>query len=98
MTHKGLLDKYLGIEIKDLFSYKEQIFQSVQELPGKLIVKEYPTKSASTNTLKLHLEKLKLRVLNQIRLLLTTVIFFVLFLIKRRRDKNLKLFMKNCEV
>lgn len=50
-----------GIEIKDLFSYKEQIFQSVQELPGKLIVKEYPTKSASTNTLKLHLEKLKVK-------------------------------------
>jgi archaellum biogenesis ATPase FlaH len=50
-----------GIELKDLFSYKEQIFQSVQDLAGKLIVKEYPTKSASTNTIKLHLEKLKIK-------------------------------------
>ena len=50
-----------GIELKNLFSFKEQIFQSVQELAGKLIVKEYPTKSASTNTLKLHLEKLKIK-------------------------------------
>jgi archaellum biogenesis ATPase FlaH len=32
-----------------------------QELPGKLIIKEYPTKSASTQTLKNHLEKLKQR-------------------------------------
>jgi archaellum biogenesis ATPase FlaH len=50
-----------GIEIRDLYTFKEQIFESVQNLPGKLIVKEYPTKSASTNTLKLHLEKLKMR-------------------------------------
>jgi archaellum biogenesis ATPase FlaH len=50
-----------GIELKDLFSFKEQIFQSVQNLEGKLIVKEYPTKSASTNTIKIHLEKLKMK-------------------------------------
>jgi KaiC/GvpD/RAD55 family RecA-like ATPase len=49
-----------GIELKDLFSFKEQIFQSVQNLEGKLIVKEYPTKSASTNTIKIHLEKFSL--------------------------------------
>lgn len=50
-----------GIEIRELYSFKEQIFESVQNLAGKLIVKEYPTKSASTNTIKLHLEKLKMR-------------------------------------
>lgn len=50
-----------GIEIRDLYTFKEQIYDSVQNLAGKLIVKEYPTKSASTNTLKLHLEKLKMR-------------------------------------
>lgn len=50
-----------GIEIRELYSFKEQIFDSVQNLSGKLIVKEYPTKSASTNTLKLHLEKLKIK-------------------------------------
>jgi len=50
-----------GIEIRELFSFKEQIFDTVQNLEGKLIVKEYPTKSASTNTIKLHIEKLKMR-------------------------------------
>jgi replicative DNA helicase len=50
-----------GIELRDLYSFKEQIFETVQNLQGKLIVKEYPTKSASTNTIKLHLEKLKMR-------------------------------------
>jgi len=33
----------------------------VLEVPGKLIIKEYPTKSASTQTLKNHIEKLKQR-------------------------------------
>lgn len=50
-----------GIELRDLYSFKDQIYETVQNLQGKLIVKEYPTKSASTNTLKLHLEKLKMR-------------------------------------
>jgi len=50
-----------GINLSDLYSFKEQIFDTVQNLAGKLIVKEYPTKSASTNTIKLHLEKLKMR-------------------------------------
>ena len=50
-----------GIDLSDLYSFKEQIFDTVQNLTGKLIVKEYPTKSASTNTIKLHLEKLKMR-------------------------------------
>jgi replicative DNA helicase len=53
-----------GIELRDLYSFKEQIFETVQNLPGKLIVKEYPTKSASTNTIKMHLEKLKMRGVN----------------------------------
>jgi len=50
-----------GIELSDLYSFKEQIFETVKNLEGKLIVKEYPTKSASTNTIKMHLEKLKMR-------------------------------------
>jgi len=33
----------------------------VHELKGKLIIKEYPTKSASTKTIKTHLEKLAKR-------------------------------------
>ena len=31
------------------------------DLPGELIIKEYPTKSASTETIKQHIERLKKR-------------------------------------
>ena len=34
---------------------------AVKDLEGRLIIKEYPTKSASTNTIKTHLESLKKR-------------------------------------
>ena len=50
-----------GIPLKDLFVFKEQIYEDVQDLNGGLIVKEYPTKSASTRTLENHLEKLRQR-------------------------------------
>ena len=47
-----------GINLQDVFTNKEYIFDKIQDVDGKLIVKEYPTKSASTNTLKTHLDKL----------------------------------------
>ena len=50
-----------GIPLKDLFVFKEHIYENVQDLEGGLIVKEYPTKSASTRTLENHLEKLRQR-------------------------------------
>ena len=50
-----------GIPLQSVFSKKEEIFDKIQEIDGKLIVKEYPTKSANTNTLKTHLEKLTRR-------------------------------------
>ena len=50
-----------GVPLSDLFTFKEQIFEEVQKLDGRLIVKEYPTKSASTTALRSHLEKMKSR-------------------------------------
>jgi len=50
-----------GVGLGDLLTFKEQIYEKVQNIEGSLIVKEYPTKSASTNTIKAHLEKLKTR-------------------------------------
>ena len=50
-----------GVGLGDLLAFKEQIYEKVQNIEGSLIVKEYPTKSASTNTIKAHLEKLKPR-------------------------------------
>ncbi len=48
-----------GVSLSDLHSLKEMVYEKVQEAEGKLIIKEYPTKSATTQTIKNHLEKLK---------------------------------------
>jgi KaiC/GvpD/RAD55 family RecA-like ATPase len=48
-----------GLGLTDVFNHKEQVLEMVKNLKGHLIVKEYPTKSASTNTIKAHLDKLK---------------------------------------
>jgi len=49
------------IPLSNLHSFKEEIYEQVQDVEGVLIVKEYPTKSASTRSLRTHLEKLKMR-------------------------------------
>lgn len=48
-----------GIPLGDVKECKDQVWENIKDVPGKLIVKEYPTKSASTNTIKHHLDKLK---------------------------------------
>jgi replicative DNA helicase len=50
-----------GIMMSDVHALKEEIYEMVTDLPGELIIKEYPTKSASPNDLKIHLEKLRKR-------------------------------------
>ena len=49
------------IPLQNLSSFKEQIYEEVQDINGRLIVKEYPTKTASTQTIRNHLEKLRMR-------------------------------------
>jgi replicative DNA helicase len=49
------------IELGDLITFKEKIYEEVQGIEGRLIIKEYPTKSASTHTLKTHLERLRMK-------------------------------------
>ena len=53
-----------GIELKNLMSMKDSIVMAVEHIPGQLIIKEYPTKSASTRTISTHLEKLKQKGIN----------------------------------
>jgi len=48
-----------GIPLSDLHTFKDHIYEKIKDIEGKLIVKEYPTKSASPGTLRNHLEKLK---------------------------------------
>lgn len=50
-----------GVELKNLTIFKEKIYDEIKEIPGRLIVKEYPTRSASIQTIKNHVEKLKRR-------------------------------------
>jgi len=50
-----------GFPLSNLIDFKEEIYEQIKDIEGKLIVKEYPTKSASTNTIKTHLAKLKKR-------------------------------------
>lgn len=52
------------IPLNQLHSFKEEIYEQVQDMDGVLIVKEYPTKSASSRSLRTHLEKLRMRDIN----------------------------------
>ena len=50
-----------GVPLRDLIDFKDAIYETVKDIEGNLIVKEYPTKSASPVNIKNHLEKLKNR-------------------------------------
>jgi replicative DNA helicase len=50
-----------GISLNEHRERKEDIINKIQDIDGTLIVKEYPTKSASVQTIKNHIEKLKKR-------------------------------------
>ena len=47
------------IDLREIMDSKEIVKERIDDIPGKLIIKEYPTKSASTKSLKNHLEKLR---------------------------------------
>jgi len=49
------------VPLNSLHGLKDDIFEEIKKLSGGLIIKEYPTKSASTNTLRNHLERMKKR-------------------------------------
>ena len=50
-----------GIELNDLLDKKDEIYEQIKDIDGKLIIKEYPTKTASVKTLRNHLEKIRKR-------------------------------------
>ena len=50
-----------GFELTSLVSNKAEVLEAVKDIEGRLIVKEYPTKSATVNTFKNHLKRLQLR-------------------------------------
>ena len=51
-------DCYLtGYNIDEVNNHRKEVTELVDELKGRLIVKEYPPKSASINTVKAHIQK-----------------------------------------
>ena len=48
-----------GIPLDELMDRKDEIREYLKDVDGNLIVKEYPTKTATTNTIRAHIEKLK---------------------------------------
>ena len=58
----GRFDSCLsGIPLNDLRTRKDEVLSHIESIDGSLIIKEYPTKSASVQTIKNHIEKLKKR-------------------------------------
>ena len=47
-----------GYPLSDITNFKEEVYEEIKDLDGALYVKEYPTKSASTNTIRNHLSRL----------------------------------------
>ena len=47
-----------GYPLSDIINFKEEVYEEIKDIDGSLIVKEYPTKSASTNTIRAHLSRL----------------------------------------
>ena len=50
-----------GVKLSDTFKFKDQIYENIKDIEGNVIIKEYPTKSATTATIKNHLERIRSR-------------------------------------
>jgi len=48
---------FTGIAAQNLKYYQEDIKEKIQDLKGELVIKYYPTKTATVNTLKAHLDR-----------------------------------------
>ena len=49
-----------GISLDELDSRKSEVFEKVKKVPGKLIIKQYPTNAASISTIKSHIDKARI--------------------------------------
>jgi replicative DNA helicase len=50
-----------GIPLQELHNYKDKVLEEIKKFEGTLIIKEYPTKSATINTLENHLDRLRIK-------------------------------------
>ena len=51
---------FTGIAAQDLRYHQEKVVKAVEELPGQLTIKYYPTKGAGVNSLAAHLERCRI--------------------------------------
>lgn len=49
------------VALSDLVPLKEKIYEEIKELTGHLVIKEYPTRSATIQTIKNHLDRMSNR-------------------------------------
>jgi len=48
---------FTGVQVEELSSHKENVFEVIKTVPGHLIIKKYPQNCASTQTIDNHIEK-----------------------------------------
>jgi len=48
-----------GIPVDELDKHRDKVEEILSEIPGQLVIKEYPPKRASLNTIESHIEKLE---------------------------------------
>ena len=53
-----------GYPLSDIINFKQEVYDEIKEIEGTLIIKEYPTKSASVTTIRAHLARLVKRGIN----------------------------------
>jgi len=56
-TGKRYDSVFTGIDFKDVHNHRETVDRAVQNLPGKLIVKEFPMGKTTVNTIESHIRK-----------------------------------------
>ena len=52
---------FSGVTTSNIKYYKDDVKKKLEKLPGKLMIKYYPTKAASVQTLSSHLKQLELQ-------------------------------------
>jgi len=48
---------FTGIGVQNIIKYRDKVEEAIEQLPGQLLIKEYPTGKASIGTLESHIKK-----------------------------------------
>jgi hypothetical protein len=84
-----------GYPLSDIINFKDEVYEEIKDIEGKLIVKEYPTKSASTNTIKSHLNKLIKRGIKPGLIIVDYADLLKPVVVRKEKEMNWNLFMRS---